>query len=230
MEELINKIKSATVTNVGANDPLEELVKRVIESVRHRLICSSLELHEKTENSYQTTNKRCCIMIYFKNLEEAVSAVNIRGFIQDYGELLKTEFKEGIKLVSEYDPKNYFVAVMCIDHPNEGDSTTHETSESEVYSFFHAWKIPKYMCNTIDKDKRENTVLELSPQSEICTKLDGMRICGGCNKVIVVDPGWCSRCRMVYYCGRDCQVSHWKLHKKSCKTLRRVANNFNDLT
>ena len=28
----------------------------------------------------------------------------------------------------------------------------------------------------------------------------------------------CSRCGIVLYCGRDCQLSHWKAgHKKSCK-------------
>lgn len=26
----------------------------------------------------------------------------------------------------------------------------------------------------------------------------------------------CSRCKIVHYCGRSCQVSHWKLHKKDC--------------
>jgi len=27
----------------------------------------------------------------------------------------------------------------------------------------------------------------------------------------------CSRCLTVAYCGRDCQVAHWKAHKKACK-------------
>ena len=26
----------------------------------------------------------------------------------------------------------------------------------------------------------------------------------------------CERCRVVFYCGRDCQRLHWKAHKKSC--------------
>ena len=26
----------------------------------------------------------------------------------------------------------------------------------------------------------------------------------------------CSRCKLVWYCSRDCQVAHWKEHKKNC--------------
>ena len=31
----------------------------------------------------------------------------------------------------------------------------------------------------------------------------------------------CSRCGIVLYCGRDCQLAHWKAgHKRSCKTRK----------
>ena len=26
-------------------------------------------------------------------------------------------------------------------------------------------------------------------------------------------------CSKTYYCGKDCQVKHWKEHKKVCKTM-----------
>jgi len=46
--------------------------------------------------------------------------------------------------------------------------------------------------------------------------------CANCNKTddsngekLLV----CSRCKVVRYCGRDCQVQHWKEHKKECKSM-----------
>jgi hypothetical protein len=27
----------------------------------------------------------------------------------------------------------------------------------------------------------------------------------------------CSRCKVTYYCNRDCQKAHWKIHKKECR-------------
>ena len=29
----------------------------------------------------------------------------------------------------------------------------------------------------------------------------------------------CSKCKKARYCGRDCQVAHWKEHKKECARL-----------
>ena len=29
----------------------------------------------------------------------------------------------------------------------------------------------------------------------------------------------CQKCKQIFYCGRECQLRHWKMHKKDCKAL-----------
>lgn len=43
--------------------------------------------------------------------------------------------------------------------------------------------------------------------------------CAACGKVEPDTKAFpvCSKCKLVFYCGRDCQVQHWKTHKKLCK-------------
>jgi uncharacterized protein len=51
-------------------------------------------------------------------------------------------------------------------------------------------------------------------------KVSGGKECANCgdNNVNTTFRA-CSRCRLSYYCGRECQVSHWKLHKLVCVVI-----------
>jgi len=40
--------------------------------------------------------------------------------------------------------------------------------------------------------------------------------CGNCQKEA---SKRCSKCKQEFYCTRECQVQHWKEHKKVCKPL-----------
>ena len=41
-----------------------------------------------------------------------------------------------------------------------------------------------------------------------------IRNCDACSKESPSKK--CSRCRNTYYCDRECQISHWQVHKKEC--------------
>jgi hypothetical protein len=38
-------------------------------------------------------------------------------------------------------------------------------------------------------------------------------VCAQCNKEASKK---CGKCKKVWYCSRECQTSHWKLHKSVC--------------
>jgi len=46
--------------------------------------------------------------------------------------------------------------------------------------------------------------------------LDAVHICSYCGAMPQKIKS-CNRCQNVFYCSRDCQVKHWKQHKKTCK-------------
>jgi hypothetical protein len=50
----------------------------------------------------------------------------------------------------------------------------------------------------------------------------GHKICGHCTKIETLDSAKlmkCQRCKVAYYCSKECQVANWKSHKKTCKAL-----------
>ena len=44
---------------------------------------------------------------------------------------------------------------------------------------------------------------------------DDAVVCGNCGRHEPTMSS-CSRCGLVFYCGRDCQSAHWKKHKPLC--------------
>ena len=46
-----------------------------------------------------------------------------------------------------------------------------------------------------------------------CANMEGESEVGLANKI-------CTRCRVVYYCSKECQVAHWEVHKDQCKRLQ----------
>ncbi|KAK6329617.1 hypothetical protein TWF730_006164 [Orbilia blumenaviensis] len=45
--------------------------------------------------------------------------------------------------------------------------------------------------------------------------MDEAKPCGGCG-TLGEDLKRCAKCKSEYYCSRDCQKKHWKVHKKIC--------------
>lgn len=61
-----------------------------------------------------------------------------------------------------------------------------------------------------DEDECEDVVRFLARVCRVCESKDGLRAC--------------ARCKKVYYCSKDCQVSDWKRHKQTCKLAKDVGS------
>jgi hypothetical protein len=60
-----------------------------------------------------------------------------------------------------------------------------------------------------DNDNYDNT----------CTNI---KMCGHCNKIEALDGAKlmkCQRCKVTYYCSKQCQIDDWKIHKRVCNEL-----------
>eukprot|EP00929_Paragymnodinium_shiwhaense_P121154 TRINITY_DN9329_c0_g2_i1.p1 TRINITY_DN9329_c0_g2~~TRINITY_DN9329_c0_g2_i1.p1 ORF type:complete len:719 (+),score=198.73 TRINITY_DN9329_c0_g2_i1:160-2316(+) len=57
-----------------------------------------------------------------------------------------------------------------------------------------------------------------SPQSTSTNSSATPQLCANCGKP---SSTRCSKCRMEWYCGKDCQSKRWKEHKKECAELAR---------
>mmetsp|Transcript_5760 Transcript_5760/g.8772 ORF Transcript_5760/g.8772 Transcript_5760/m.8772 type:complete len:523 (+) Transcript_5760:52-1620(+) len=57
--------------------------------------------------------------------------------------------------------------------------------------------------------------VELCDGGTVQVKRSQIEYCA-CEKCFKMGEKKCSKCLVVYYCSRDCQVAHWKVHKKVC--------------
>ncbi|GBC02154.1 hypothetical protein RclHR1_04480018 [Rhizophagus clarus] len=83
------------------------------------------------------------------------------------------------------------------------------------------WKSHKKECKSTLSTLADVSIAEgnneIKDNSEIETKKNN-DTCSRCGKTSVVEVGGgiCSKCKLVFYCSRDCQKEDWKRHKKEC--------------
>ena len=69
--------------------------------------------------------------------------------------------------------------------------------------------------------KRGSSILEEVAQAGVNRALCNNPSCTQQN-ILEDKPSRCSRCKASFYCSRDCQVAHWKVHKQSCSASQSV--------
>ncbi len=78
--------------------------------------------------------------------------------------------------------------------------------------------VPDQMICKILKMTNEKFPLEVSQDRDL-----ELKRCGHCSKQESAcgDFKRCNRCKKIVYCSRNCQTSHWKMHKKECKASKK---------
>jgi hypothetical protein len=73
-----------------------------------------------------------------------------------------------------------------------------------------------------DKTQISNKTVQMSSIPDVLKR----QHCAGCGKAREGNLA-CGGCGVVMYCGRDCQVEHWKTkHKLQCKRLKEAKEKF----
>ncbi|KAL0490408.1 tdrd1 [Acrasis kona] len=77
---------------------------------------------------------------------------------------------------------------------------------------------PKRVVEFLKKTRQE-AAQSPSITPDMVKKTALSTICSYCGKQETFNGelSRCSKCKNVYYCNKDCQLSHWKAHKKNCK-------------
>ena len=73
------------------------------------------------------------------------------------------------------------------------------------------------------KEKAEHLLAAVSDETE-SRSLPLPNQCANCGRDSAAQLMSCGRCKAVKYCGRECQVAHFKEHKAPCRALAAAAN------
>ena len=90
-----------------------------------------------------------------------------------------------------------------------GIEITYERFGVSIEFVNHDW-------NDLD-NKMKSLILFKSLQESMFELSSSTRFCSWCEKV---SRFRCSKCKIFNYCSRECQVSHWSLHKSQCGMIR----------
>jgi len=97
-----------------------------------------------------------------------------------------------------------------------------------VHSILHG---TDYSKRNTDLIKKLKTIISYADIMQPKTQQPngGLRMCRYCNKSghsqeFQKSLKQCSRCRMTYYCSKECQKADWKVHKGTCRHTSKASN------
>ena len=83
---------------------------------------------------------------------------------------------------------------------------------------------PKYRALEATRDIKEGElIMKSQPIAHAVLSSMRMRICSHCLRERK-ELSRCSQCKVMFYCGKQCQTKDWGIHKQECKSYEAIAN------
>ena len=132
-------------------------------------------------------------------------------------------------IAGEFSPAEYFDAVK---NHKDNPSTVAPTDAMDAFLLEIPWTAA--ICKAANDTFHKHMHLEAYGQPELEAapgdqsaphKIpDGTPKCGFCNRFILAEQrSKCAACKWVYYCDKEHQLAHWKVHKLRCQRLQAAA-------
>ena len=123
---------------------------------------------------------------------------------------MMTDRERGHTIVGEY-----MLVYLLGEHGKIDEAKRHFKAAEKRES-----ALPRSVHERIDWSQKMRAQLWVARNS---SATGAHRECRGCSKP-TEQPKICERCRMAVYCSRECQVSHWPMHKKECNEHKHLSS------
>lgn len=123
---------------------------------------------------------------------------------------MMTDRERGHTIVGEY-----MLVYLLGEHGKIDEAKRHFKAAEKRES-----ALPRSVHERIDWSQKMHAQMWVASNS---SATGAHRECRGCSKP-TEQPKTCQRCQLAVYCSKECQVSHWPIHKKECNEHKHLSS------
>lgn len=164
-------------------------------------------------NFAKKVSERGTIMLQFESFSNLVSAT--KQVFQFLPMSAITSFPDNhlSENMRQYDPEKEFVIYIEVGPDRLGVSAIiQRDANKNVHEKF------KNAGKEIHQSELKDYDIKIKKETDRMIITNEKVFCNSCGKDLV-DSMLCSKCKLVYYCNKECQKTDWKNHKEICKKM-----------
>lgn len=217
---IVKRTREAEITNKQTNNRDNTIMEHT-SFQQHAFIQAVQLLLNESEQMFLQSKTRFetegigCMYIEFPSVVKMSLCEDYKIGYLSKEKAQKRKYELLNQLIEKYNPETHFV--LCIGCHNDNPNTN-------AAMLYKASVFPRNASEYLQKLKLQQEALLKEQQSHAnTTSINKCAVCGKADN----DMKRCARCHQVYYCGRDCQVKHWSVHKQSCNALNQSTQSLN---